>query len=76
MLKITRQVLAVVVLLFLIYGMIWSNYNAIHIMVFFYGLMMLVMGIEKFQNERKMLGWVYVIVFLLAMFVTIKRFIL
>jgi len=40
------------------------------------GLMMLVMGLEEFQKERKTYGWLLVVVFLFSLFVSVQGFLL
>ncbi|MBD1380458.1 DUF3953 domain-containing protein [Metabacillus arenae] len=76
MLKILRYILSVVVILFAAYGLIIQNFKYNHIMMFFLGLMMLVMGLEEFQKERKAYGWLFFVVFLFSLFVSIKGFLL
>ncbi|WP_269321872.1 YczI family protein [Oceanobacillus salinisoli] len=44
--------------------------------MFFLGLMMLVMGLEEFKKERKAYGWLFIIVFLLCLHVSIQGFLL
>ncbi|WP_335512725.1 YczI family protein [Neobacillus drentensis] len=45
-------------------------------MIFLLGLTMLIMGLEEFRKERKMYGWLMVVVFLFSLFVAIQGFIL
>ncbi|MEH7014857.1 DUF3953 domain-containing protein [Neobacillus niacini] len=76
MLKILRYFLSVLTMLFAIYGLITSNFQFNHFMIFFLGLTMLVMGLEEFRKERKANGWLFVVVFLFLLFVSIKGFLL
>ncbi|WP_078552095.1 YczI family protein [Bacillus alkalicellulosilyticus] len=76
MLKILRYVLSVIVILFAAYGLITQNFKYSHIMTFFMGLMMLVMGLEEFRKDRKAYGWLFVVVFLFSLFVSIQGFLL
>ena len=45
-------------------------------MIFFLGLTMLVMGLEEFQNERKVMGWFLIGAFLFLLYVSIEGFLL
>ncbi|MCH6265016.1 DUF3953 domain-containing protein [Neobacillus citreus] len=76
MLKILRYVLSGVTLLFAVYGLITNNFELSHIMMLLLGLTMLVMGLEEFQKERKAKGWLFVVVFLFAIYVSIQGFLL
>ncbi|MDC3424504.1 DUF3953 domain-containing protein [Aquibacillus sp. 3ASR75-11] len=76
MLKILRYVFSVVGILFAVYGLITKNLEFQPYMMLFLGLMMLVMGLEEFQKERKAYGWLFFVVFLLSLFVSIKGFLL
>ena len=76
MLKILRYVLSVITLLFASYGLITKDFKFGDFMIFFLGLTMLVMGLEEFRKERKVMGWCLIAVFLLSLFVSIEGFIL
>ncbi|MGE7115129.1 DUF3953 domain-containing protein [Lysinibacillus sp. NPDC047702] len=41
-------------------------------MIFFLGLVMLILGIKEFQRERKVFAWYFIGVFLFLVFVSIK----
>ncbi|WP_285292006.1 YczI family protein [Bacillus sp. ISL-18] len=45
-------------------------------MIFLLGLTMLIFGLEEFRKERKMYGWLMVVVFLFSLFVSIQGFLL
>ncbi|WP_234978402.1 YczI family protein [Bacillus tuaregi] len=45
-------------------------------MILFLGLTMLVIGIEEFRNERKVIGWFLIGVFLFSLYVAIEGFLL
>ncbi|MEN8698134.1 YczI family protein [Bacillus infantis] len=45
-------------------------------MLFFLGLMMLVMGLEEFQKERKVMGWISIMAFVFVLFVSLQGFFL
>jgi hypothetical protein len=74
LLKIIRFVLSVLTILFATYGLITKNFQFNHIMIFLLGLTMLVMGLEEFRKERKAKGWLFVVVFLFSLFVSIQGF--
>ena len=76
MLKILRYVLSVITFLFASYGLITRSFKFGDIMIFFLGLTMLVMGIEEFRNERKVIGWFLIVAFLFSLFVSIEGFLL
>ncbi len=76
LLKISRYVLSVTVLLFAAYGLITKNFNYNSIMIFLLGLTMLVMGFEEFRKGKKANGWLFVGVFLFSFFVSIQGFLL
>lgn len=76
LLKIFRYVLSVITLLFASYGLITKDFKFGDTMIFFLGLTMLVLGLEEFRKERKVMGWLLITVFLFSLFVSIKGFIL
>lgn len=63
-------------MVFAVYGLITSDFNFQPYMMFFLGLMLLVMGVEEFQKERKAYGWLLVVVFLFLLFVSIQTLLL
>ncbi|MCG3420640.1 DUF3953 domain-containing protein [Oceanobacillus jordanicus] len=74
MLTVFRFIFATVAILFAVYGLITGDFKFQPYMVFFLGLMMLVMGLEEFKNERKSYGVLLVIIFLLLLFVSVKGY--
>ncbi|WP_042337835.1 YczI family protein [Bacillus andreraoultii] len=76
MLKTFRYILAAITFLLASYGLIMKDFKYGDLMIFFLGLMMLVMGIEEFRNERKLMGWWLIAVFLFSLFVSIEGFLL
>ncbi|CAH2717538.1 hypothetical protein BACCIP111895_04752 [Neobacillus rhizosphaerae] len=76
MLKISRIILAVIVTLIAGYGLFTGDFEFQTYMMFFLGLMMLVMGIDEFQKGRKSYGLISIVVFLLLLFVSVKGFFL
>ncbi|SET94037.1 Protein of unknown function [Salinibacillus kushneri] len=76
MLKILRYIFSIIAMVFAVYGLITSDFNFQPYMMFFLGLMLLVMGVEEFQKERKAYGWLLVVVFLFLLFVSIQTLLL
>ncbi|MDM5330434.1 YczI family protein [Neobacillus sp. CF12] len=76
MLKILCYVLSVLTFLLATYGLISKDFQFNDIMIFLLGLTILVMGLEEFQKERKAKGWLFVVVFLFSLFVSIQGFLL
>jgi hypothetical protein len=76
LLKILRYTLSVVVILFASYGLITKNFELQPFMIFFLGLMMLIMGLDEFRKKRTAFGWLFVVVFLFSLFVAIQGFLL
>ena len=76
LLKILRYVLSVITFLFASYGLITKSFKFGDILIFFLGLTMLVMGIEEFRNERKVIGCFLIVAFLYSLFVSIEGYLL
>ena len=76
MLKILRYIFSIVAFLLAAYGLITKSYVLGDIMIFFLGLTMLVMGLEELKNERKVIGWLLIVVFAFSLFVSIEGFLL
>ncbi|UNL86939.1 DUF3953 domain-containing protein [Priestia koreensis] len=77
MLKILRYVLSVITLLFVSYGLITKDFKFGNIMLFlFFGLTMLVLGIEEIQREREVMGWLLIAAFLFSLYVSIEGFLI
>ncbi|MGM0875244.1 MAG: DUF3953 domain-containing protein [Bacillota bacterium] len=76
MLKISRTILAVIVIFISGFGLFTQNFKFQPYMMFFLSLMMMVMGLEEFQKERKGTGWIFITVFLFILFVSIQGFLL
>ena len=75
MLEITRIILCVITILLAAYGLVTGNFELQPFMIFFLGLLMLVMGLIEFRKERKKYGWLFIVAFLLSLFVSIQAFI-
>ncbi|MCA1042244.1 YczI family protein [Bacillus infantis] len=76
MLMILRVILAVISASIAVYGLITANFEFQSYMLFFLGLMMLVMGLEEFQKERKVMGWISIMAFVFVLFVSLQGFFL
>jgi hypothetical protein len=76
LLKNLRYVLSAIALIFASYGLITKDFKFGDIMIFFLGLTMLVMGLEEFRKERKVMGWLLIAVFLFSLYVSIEGFVL
>lgn len=57
MLKVSRIILALIVITMASYSLLTENHWLQPYMLFFLGLMMLVMGLEEFQRGRKAYGY-------------------
>jgi len=64
MLKTSRIILAVIVIIMAGYGLLTENHLLQPYMLFFLGLMMLILGLEEFQKGRKVFS-LFVFMFLL-----------
>ena len=76
MLKILRYVFATLVLLFVLYGFIARSFAYQPYMIFFLGLMMLIIGLEEYQKGRQLGSWLGIGGFIYAMYVAVEGFIL
>lgn len=76
MLKVLRYICSIATFLFAAYGLITKNFEYNTIMILFMGLTFLIMGLEEFQKKRPANGWLFILVFLLTVFVSIKGFLL
>lgn len=72
MLKILQAIFSVVTLFFIIYGFLTENFNFQPFMIFFLGLTMLMMGLREFQQKRKIIGVLLILVFLFSFYVSIQ----
>ncbi|MBY0097970.1 YczI family protein [Mesobacillus maritimus] len=76
MLKILRYVLSLITLLFASYGVITRDFKFGDSMILFLGLTMLVLGLEEFKKERKVMGGFLLVVCLFSLYVSIEGFLL
>lgn len=75
-LKILHYVLSIVTFILAAYGLMTKNFEFQHYMILFLGLTMFVMGLQEFQKGQKIYGWLFVVVFLFSLFVSIQGFLL
>lgn len=76
MLKILRYVLSVITLLLASYGLIMKDFKFGDSMILFLGLTILILGIEEIQKERKVMGWLLIVVFFFSLYVSIEGFLI
>lgn len=76
MLMILIIVFSVIAGALAVYGLATQNFEYQAFMMLFLGLMMLVMGIQEIQKERKLIGWLLIVVFAFSLYVSIQSFML
>ncbi|WP_369814449.1 DUF3953 domain-containing protein [Lysinibacillus sp. ZYM-1] len=76
LLKILQIVFSIIVVSLSAYGLITKNYQLNFLTIFFLGLVMLVWGIREFQQERKVYGWLLIVLFLFSVYVSIQSLVL
>lgn len=76
MLKILHIIFSIIVVSIAAYGLITHDYQMNFLMIFFLGLLMLILGIKEFQQDRKVYGWFLIGVFLFSIFVSIQNVVL
>jgi len=72
-LKITRIILSAITLLLAGYGLFTQNFVLQPLMIFFMGLLILVMGLDEFKKGRKGFGYLCIAV---AIFISLESFFL
>lgn len=73
---ILRILFSIITLALAGYGLITRNFEFQAYLILFLGLTMLVTGIQEFQQNRKLTGWLLIVVFAFSLFVSIQSFIL
>ena len=73
-LTILQIIFSIIVVSLSTYGIITDDYQLNFLMIFFLGLLMLILGIKEFQREQKVYGWLFIGVFLLIEYVSIQTF--
>ncbi|MDR0158850.1 DUF3953 domain-containing protein [Lysinibacillus sp. fkY74-1] len=74
LLTILQIIFSIIVVSLSTYGIITDDYQLNFLMIFFLGLLMLILGIKEFQREQKVYGWLFIGVFLLIEYVSIQTF--
>lgn len=74
MLRILIFILAPMVIGLAAYGLITKNFAHQPLMLFFLGLLVLLLGLVEFQKARKISGWMLVAVCLFLVFVSVQVF--
>ncbi len=74
LLTILQIIFSIIVVSLSTYGIITDDYRLNFLMIFFLGLLMLILGIKEFQREQKVYGWLFIGVFLLIEYVFIQTF--
>lgn len=72
-LKISRIILSVITVLLAGYGLLTKNFMLQPLMVFFLGLLILVMGLDEFRKGRKGFGYLCIAI---AIFISFESFFL
>lgn len=73
---ILRILFSIITLALAGYGLITRNFEFQAYLILFLGLSMLVTGIQEFQQNKKLTGWLLIVVFAFSLFVAIQSFIL
>lgn len=73
---ILRSLFSIIVGALAGYAFITKNFEFHAYMILFLGLTMLVMGIQEFQQNKKITGWLLIVVFSFSLFVSIQSFII
>ncbi|MGF0469922.1 DUF3953 domain-containing protein [Lysinibacillus fusiformis] len=74
LLTILQIIFSIIVVSLSTYGIITDDDQLNFLMIFFLGLLMLILGIKEFQREQKVYGWLFIGVFLLIEYVFIQTF--
>lgn len=75
-LKVSRIIISIIILSLSSYGMYTKNFEILPFMMLFSGGLMLVMGLEKLQKNRKSyMGYSLIVASLLGFLVSIQGFI-
>lgn len=72
LLTILQIVFSIIVVSLSTYGIITGDYQLNYLMIFFLGVLLLILGLKEFQKERKVNGWLFIGVFLFSIFVSIN----
>ncbi|KOY83459.1 DUF3953 domain-containing protein [Lysinibacillus macroides] len=76
MLKTLYTIFAIMTISLGAYGLITRDFHLNFLMIFFMGLALFVLAIREFQQQRKVYGWLLIIVCLFSTFVSIQSLVL
>lgn len=76
MFKVFISILSPVIIIIAAYQLITDNFELQPLVMFLLSLLMLVLGLEQFRINKKLLGWLLIAVFLFTLFVSIQGFVL
>lgn len=76
MLKILQIVCSIITVAFAGYALVTKDFQFQVYMMLFLGLTMLVLGLQQFKRNQKMMGWMLVAVFAFSLFVAIQSILL
>ncbi|MGB3100930.1 MAG: DUF3953 domain-containing protein [Psychrobacillus psychrotolerans] len=75
--KITKFILALIIIIFSSYSLLSKNFESLPFMMFFLGAFMLLSGLSEFQKDRKRFeGYMFMAVSIFIFFVYIQGFLL
>ncbi len=74
LLTILQIVFSIIVVSLSTYGIITSDHQWNFLLIFFLGLLILILGMKEFQRGQKVYGWIYIGVFLFIEYVSIQTF--
>ncbi|GAB4075047.1 hypothetical protein GCM10028778_25500 [Barrientosiimonas marina] len=76
MFKIFISILSPIIVIISAYQLITDNFELQSLVMLLLSLLMLVLGLEQFRINKKLLGWLLIAVFLFILFVSIQGFVL
>lgn len=73
MLRALQVVFSMITLILAGYGLFTKDFQLGAYIILFLGLTMLLLGIQEFKKNRKMVGWLLIGIFVFSMFICIQR---
>ncbi len=74
MLLFLRMLFSIIVMALATYGLFTKDFQFHAYMTLFLGLTFLIMGIQEIQQERKVMGWILLLIFGFSVFTSIQGF--
>ena len=74
MLKILHILFSIITVAFAGYGLFTKDFQFQAYMILFLGLTMLVLGLQEFKRNNKVMGWILIGVFPFSIFAAIQSF--